>query len=349
MSDPADRANATHQPWDAKIDWYRSKIDKDELRKLTERSDVAGFLQMGTHLLLVVGTGALAYYAWYHFPWPLTVLAFLTYGTVYSFLGVGCAGHELSHGTVFKTRFWNEFFIHLTGFLTRGNFHHFRASHAKHHQLTVHTDRDLEVVLPQRIRRRDWFTICTFGFTAPLVIFGTLIRHSAGRLEGEWEHRIFPDSAPRKRQQMINWARIVLAGHVIMAALFIGFGLWPLLLLITFPHYGGLLVTLCGSTQHMGLPSNEPDFRLSCRTVILNPVFRFLYWHMNYHVEHHMYAGVPFYKLGRLRRLIESDLPAADNGLIVAWRHIFEIFRKQEQDPSYAYHATLPQSSQPEG
>lgn len=43
--------------------------------------------------------------------------------------------------------------------------------------------------------------------------------------------------------------------------------------------------------QHAGLSDNVPDFRLCCRTMILNPFFRFLYWHMNYHTEHHMYAA----------------------------------------------------------
>ena len=38
-------------------------------------------------------------------------------------------------------------------------------------------------------------------------------------------------------------------------------------------------------------------------------VVRFLYWHMNYHIEHHMYAAVPCYRLGRLHRAIRHELP----------------------------------------
>jgi fatty acid desaturase len=343
MSDNRD----TMPSWDDRIDFYRTKIDKETLRELTKRSDLAGFLQVGTHLLLVAGTGTMAFHAWYHWPLPLTLLAFFLHGTVFSFLGLGVAGHELSHGTVFKTRFWNEFFMHLTGFLTCNNFHYFRASHGKHHQLTVHTGRDLEVVLPQTIRKRDWLYGVVFSFPAIRHRYATLIRHSAGRLNGEWEHRIFPDSDKRKRQQMFNWARIMLLGHLLMAGLFIWFQLWPLLLIVTFPFYGGVLGLLCGATQHIGLPPSVPDFRVTCRTVILNPVFRFLYWHMNYHVEHHMYAGVPFYKLGKLRKLIEHDLPPAYNGLIPAWRHILQILRKQKEDPSYAFHPTLPEATEP--
>ena len=30
------------------------------------------------------------------------------------------------------------------------------------------------------------------------------------------------------------------------------------------------------------------------RTVYMNPISRFIYWNMNYHIEHHMYPLVPF-------------------------------------------------------
>ncbi|MFM8792728.1 MAG: fatty acid desaturase [Solirubrobacterales bacterium] len=40
-----------------------------------------------------------------------------------------------------------------------------------------------------------------------------------------------------------------------------------------------------------------------------------IYWNMNYHVEHHMYPGVPCYHLPRLRKLIEADLGPATLGL----------------------------------
>src|SRR5436190_18594324 len=122
---------------DYKIKWYHSPVDKETMRRLTERSDWLGFLQVGRHLCLVAVTGAAAYYAWYHLPWPLFILALFLHGTFLAFLGAGGASHELSHRTVFKTRFWNELFMCVTAFLSWFNFVHFRASHLKHHQLTV--------------------------------------------------------------------------------------------------------------------------------------------------------------------------------------------------------------------
>ena len=32
----------------------------------------------------------------------------------------------------------------------------------------------------------------------------------------------------------------------------------------------------------------------------LNPLFDFLYWRMGWHIEHHMFAGIPCYNLAKL-------------------------------------------------
>ena len=118
----------------------------------------------------------------------------------------------------------------------------------------------------------------------------------------------------------------------------------PLLpVLITFGRfYGRWLQWLCGRTQHTGLKDNVADFRLCSRTVILSPFVRFLYWHMNYHIEHHMYVAVPCYNLGRLHKAIEYDLPESPKGLFAVWKKIVEILKIQKADPEYHYVPDLP-------
>ena len=63
--------------------------------------------------------------------------------------------------------------------------------------------------------------------------------------------------------------------------------------------------------MHAGLRDNVPDFRLCVRSNTLDPISEFLYWSMNWHTEHHMYAGVPCYNLARLYRVIRDDVPEA--------------------------------------
>jgi fatty acid desaturase len=63
---------------------------------------------------------------------------------------------------------------------------------------------------------------------------------------------------------------------------------------------------------------------------------------MNYHIEHHMYAAVPCYNLGRLHRAIRHDLPKSPQGLWAAWRQIVTVLKRQAAEPEYQFMATLP-------
>ena len=52
----------------------------------------------------------------------------------------------------------------------------------------------------------------------------------------------------------------------------------------------------------------------------MNAVNRYLYWEMNYHVEHHMFPMVPYHNLAKLHELVKADMPKPYNGLWEAWR-----------------------------
>ena len=73
----------------------------------------------------------------------------------------------------------------------------------------------------------------------------------------------------------------------------------------------------------------------------LNPLLEFLYWRMNWHSEHHMYAGVPCYNLKKLSRVIAHDMPEPRT-LRSAWREMGETWRRQETDPAYQFDTPLP-------
>ena len=84
-------------------------------------------------------------------------------------------------------------------------------------------------------------------------------------------------------------------------------------MLIGLPRlYGAWHMVLTGLLQHVGLADNVIDHRLNTRTVYMNPISRFIYWNMNYHVEHHMFPMVPYHALPRLHELIKHDLPDAE-------------------------------------
>jgi fatty acid desaturase len=318
------------------VRWYRSPVDGEAMHRLCERSDLLAWAQTLGYILTLLATGSVAYYSSLHWGVLATIALVFLHGTCFGFMIN--AVHELGHGTVFKSRSLNAAFADLFAFLGWINHRTFAASHLRHHRSTLHPPDDLEVVVPIKYTVKDFIKN---AFVSPLglkYIIRNHIRIARGRIpEGEWETKLFPESAAAKRQEAISWSRAVLAGQACIVVGSLATHLWMLPVLITLaPFYGGCLFFFCNNTQHVGLQDYSTDFRLCARTFVPNPVVRFLYWHMNFHVEHHMYVAVPCYNLHKLRRLIEGDLPPA-KGIIGTWIEIGQILRKQREDPSYVY------------
>jgi fatty acid desaturase len=102
-----------------------------------------------------------------------------------------------------------------------------------------------------------------------------------------------------------------------------------------------------GLLQHGGLADNVLDHRLNCRTVYMNPVSRFLYMNMNYHVEHHMFPMVPFHALPRLHELIRHDLPAPNRSMWEGYREMVPALLRQLKYEDYFLKRELPPTARP--
>lgn len=79
----------------------------------------------------------------------------------------------------------------------------------------------------------------------------------------------------------------------------------------------------------------------------MNPVLRFLYWNMNYHVEHHMFPMVPYHALPRLHEEMNGDCPAARPSFLAALNEVIVAQRKQKDDPAYVVVMPLPAAARP--
>ncbi len=129
------------------VQWYRSKMPPARFRELSRRSDLEGWIQAGGHFGLFCLTGLSVYLTWTQNFWILFLLALFAHGTVASFFR-GTAVHELGHGTVFKTRWLNGFFLYLFSLISWWNPFDYAASHTYHHRYTLHPEGDREVLLP---------------------------------------------------------------------------------------------------------------------------------------------------------------------------------------------------------
>lgn len=344
-----------------KINWYRCKVDKAVMSELMQRSDARAFAQVILQIGLFAVTGTLAYLAFRHlnatnWPWmlPVLLLALFVHGTNGSFFG-GCACHELCHKTPFRSQIWNSVFLRIYAFLGWFDPVGYRASHIRHHQATTHADHDGEVVLPLGLDWHGWQFIFYSLTCNPLHLWNQLrfwIAAARGDLsrdgffKSKWLNRVVPETDLKSRRELILWARIVLFGHLALALAFIASGHWFLIVIVNLGTlYCPWLGVLTGAPQHVGLSPNTPDFRLCCRTYTCGWLPAFLYWNMQYHVEHHMFPAVPFYNLPRLRAAIAHDLPPATHGLWATWRDdILPVLRRQRQDPNYVYVPPLPRN-----
>jgi len=68
---------------------------------------------------------------------------------------------------------------------------------------------------------------------------------------------------------------------------------------------------------------------------------------MNWHTEHHMYAGVPCYNLRALHEEIKDDMPAP-RSLRQAWVEMLEVWDRQQVEPDYQFDTPLPATARTE-
>src|SRR5205085_10836524 len=77
----------------------------------------------------------------------------------------------------------------------------------------------------------------------------------------------------------------------------------PMLFINTF-------VNIRGMSQHTLLEEHHGDPVRGTRTILTNSVTEFFMCNENYHLEHHLYPGVPWYNLPRLHNAMRDDLVA---------------------------------------
>ena len=332
------------------IKFYRTPLDKEQLKELTQRSDLRGLAHAGGMLLIYLSTTSITLFFFLNQMWIPMVIAAYVHSMFHGFIGMGASVHELSHGTAFKTKWLNNFFYKLFAFLSWNSYFHFKESHRRHHMNTGFMDLDKEIP-PEPI-----------GFTKPQVIgwflfdwahfkniMWTNLNHAFGNTDVDfffWCPLLRKDDI--KTKKLIGWARFMFAGHLLLMALFIYFELWILIYTVNFGYFFATwLVHGCEIQQHAGLGRNIPDWRVVAYTADFGPIMSFLYWNMNYHVEHHMYASVPFYNLPKLHKAMEWDMPLPIRGY---WRGLFHVLRQkksQKTDPEYRFMPEFPETANP--
>ena len=315
--------------------WARIKLNPALLRELTRRQDGRPMRDMLIWLGLMAGFASFTIYLWGSW-WAIMPL--YVYAVLYS-TGSQSREHETGHGTAFKTKAYNQFFFELTSFMVlRESFLRIK-SHDTHHQHTILTDKDPEIVTPAPPNIRA-LILNLFMVERAIKGLAELSVHALNRLtakDRQSGRSRLPDGALVK-------ARLWVA---ILAAIFafsLYFTTWlPLMLIGPLPMmFGGTLRHLFALSQHVGLAQNVYDHRMNTRTIYLGPVLGFLYMNMQYHLEHHLYPNVPYYHLPALHNAIKDKCPPAYDGLLPVFAEMLPVLWRQRYEPEYHIERKLP-------
>jgi len=321
----------------AEAEWYLSPVSREEMRKLLHRKNGPALRDTFIWFGLIFGSGFLFYITWGNW-WA--IFPYIVYSVLYASTS-DSRWHESGHGTAFKTDWMNNVLYEIASFMVFRQSVPWRWSHTRHHSDTIIRGRDPEIAVPRPPNLLNRF-LQHFAISSTPREFGRMLLHASGRIHPEVASYL-PENEYRKA---ILRARI----YIFIYASVIGLSIytWSFLPLfyIGLPTFlGSWLMVIYGTTQHAGLAENELDHRLNSRTVYMNRIHRYLYWNMNYHIEHHMFPLVPYHALPKLHELIKQDLPLPKKSIFDAYKEIIPALVKQSKDPEYYIKRELPASS----
>ena len=319
--------------------WYKPNIDRKLLIKLLERSNYEGWRHIIIYFVTLIFLGYFCYVFW--LTWVFLPI-YLIYCTWWG--GADAIWHECGHRTAFKSRKLNDFFYHIGSFMNSFEAVRFKWSHSIHHNYTGSIDpHDFEVdgsIFWKPKKLLNFFIIFIPGIgllNLNKSIQKEILQHALG-IKTKVMKECIPDHKKQScifisRIYVLLWISITIFSMIINSVL-------PIFLFLI-PKFFATLNIIWGLTQHIGLQDKVKDHRLSTRSIRLNPILSFIYWNMEYHIEHHMFPSVPSYNLPKLHEAIKHQLPKPQT-LFQAYKEIIPAIIIQTNDPDYYIPVKIP-------
>ena len=312
--------------------WWSPKIDRATVQRLLVRRDAPGVVHICAWLVAVATTTWLLFEAWGGW---LVVPVLVVHGIVLGFSYA--ASHETAHGTAFSSKWLNEVVFYLTSFAFGEEPMYRRYSHGRHHAYTWYSAYDTQMPYRNPLTLRRYLRE-TLGILPLRENFQVITRLARGSMT-ESEREFVPAA---RVNQMIWGARMFLGAYlgIVIVAAWLG-SLFPVVAFFGGRIAGQWAVQLFINSQHMCMREEVADHRYSTRSLACGPLTRLLYWNMNFHIEHHLYPGVPFHALPRLNRSVGSQLPVPSGGALMANVEILRVMRAQGRDPTAVSQPTM--------
>ncbi|MDB6015633.1 MAG: fatty acid desaturase [Pedosphaera sp.] len=256
------------------------------------------YVRLVIFLILYLGTAGAAF--WLAQAWDGSVWVYVANIPFYllaaaSLHGISLFTHEGVHGSLSRRPWWNRALSIACAQPVLQNYSAYKVLHLKHHN---HLG---EAGDPDHYANYTSWTWLEFAMHWGRLIIGYPVYIVAIPILG---FRHGTSSARRWIIFETCLLAILVAGAVcsIPWLLLIHGWLIPMLIINT-------LVNIRGMSQHTFL-EHQSDMVLGTRSILTNPVTAFFMCNENYHLEHHLYPGIPWYNLPRLHQTLRDDLKA---------------------------------------
>ncbi|MBS0367467.1 MAG: fatty acid desaturase [Proteobacteria bacterium] len=224
--------------------------------------------------------------------WPVRIACIIVIGICIQAMAI--LMHEALHRNLFRRPTpdrWAAFAFGIPAFFSGTAY---KVAHLSHHQHTrTSLDQD-EISNLCRSPRQYWFLFYAW-FAVGMLLYIFIV---------PWKALSIASAADRRRIVREYAAMLALYSLVIVIAILVGrvselflYWLLPVQVAMLFSNIRGLAEHLC--TEKSSVVSRT-------RTTTSNALVSFLMCNLNYHLEHHLFPGVPWYNLPKAHKVLAA-------------------------------------------
>ena len=277
---------------------FVASLSNEQKSELTQRSTRAG----AGHLLAYVIALTVLMVIYLSLPYGFVMALPLGIMLVFLFTLL----HESVHRTPFAQDWLNDIVARLCGLIIFLPADWFRFFHFAHHRHTNIRGKDPELASPKPSTWGQYLWIIS-GLPVWYFHFKTLLVNAFS--PPHYDYVPASGYARIKRE-----ARIALIIYLCLFAVSVYVQSWLLVQVWLIPMLiGQPFLRLYLMAEHGDCPE-VPNMLENSRTLLTNPLVRFIAWNMPYHTEHHTYPTVPFYRLPELHQFIKTHIKNLNKG-----------------------------------